>query len=519
MSNFAALVDVLSVAGSRLSDGTPNSSGTVYFFRPGTNTPVNVYSDAAATTIITQPVTLNSGGLINLADFPNGIYVTQPVRVLVQDVNTNIVVDTTYIPASAGDVGVSNAGFTDSNLNDVLTKAFTSFGGQDWKYKESGGATSRTIKSKFAEQGISVKDFGAVGDGVADDTTAIQNAANEAKSLSTNLFLPAGTYKISQAITISSAHVSVRGESFGVTRIITSHATASIFSFASCSSFEVSGLRLNCSSSSAGAGIAFTDCNDLAVVGVALDSNAGALFLTAISAAISTGLSSGMTFEHCALTCQDDATARALKLSNTTVVNVVDSILHGNPNGVCMEFAGYTGDVTVSSTYFTGTGKAIVWTSGGTGVRFRVFGCPSIGTAGYSVAFDVSALSTLPDFRQWGNNVDAVAFSAAIGNTLTPVLYKGKEIILSATSGGAGTQTVAAPAILPGTGTTDVDLYWDFVFINASGGAVTWSTNAIYVLSGAVAVPATAAHTIQVRFRWDKASSKFRECSRGDTVT
>src|SRR6478609_1480346 len=183
MSNYAALIDVLSVAGSRLSDGSPNSSGTVYFFRPGTNRTVNAYSDAAATTIITQPVTLTSGGLLNTSDFPNGIFVTQPVRLLVQDVSGNTVVDTTYIPATAGDVGVSNAGFTDSTLDAVLTKAYTSTGGQDALYKASNGATSRTIQEKFREIWISVKDFGAVGDGVAIDTTPIQNAMNFAKSL------------------------------------------------------------------------------------------------------------------------------------------------------------------------------------------------------------------------------------------------------------------------------------------------------------------------------------------------
>ena len=73
MSNFAALVTIPSV----LSTGEPNSSGSVWFLTPGTNTPVNAYSDAAATTIITQPVTLTAGGTVNRSDFPDGIYVTQ----------------------------------------------------------------------------------------------------------------------------------------------------------------------------------------------------------------------------------------------------------------------------------------------------------------------------------------------------------------------------------------------------------------------------------------------------------
>jgi hypothetical protein len=51
------------------------------------------------------------------------------------------------------------------------------------------GATARTIDSKLKDV-VSVKDFGAVGDGVADDTAAI----NAALTASNAVFFPAGTY-------------------------------------------------------------------------------------------------------------------------------------------------------------------------------------------------------------------------------------------------------------------------------------------------------------------------------------
>jgi hypothetical protein len=55
------------------------------------------------------------------------------------------------------------------------------------------GAVSRTVDSKLKDV-VSVKDFGAVGDGVADDTTAWNNFK---ASRSGRKLITAGTYKIS----------------------------------------------------------------------------------------------------------------------------------------------------------------------------------------------------------------------------------------------------------------------------------------------------------------------------------
>jgi uncharacterized protein YjbI with pentapeptide repeats len=54
------------------------------------------------------------------------------------------------------------------------------------------GAVQRTVESKLQDV-VSVKDFGAVGDGVVDDTAAIQAAINSAK----RIFVPSGTYIVS----------------------------------------------------------------------------------------------------------------------------------------------------------------------------------------------------------------------------------------------------------------------------------------------------------------------------------
>ena len=60
------------------------------------------------------------------------------------------------------------------------------------------GAVRRPIREKLADA-VSVKDFGAVGDGVVDDTLAIQAALTSA----TAVYVPPGTYRIANTLTVA----------------------------------------------------------------------------------------------------------------------------------------------------------------------------------------------------------------------------------------------------------------------------------------------------------------------------
>ncbi len=80
------------------------------------------------------------------------------------------------------------------------------------------GAVTTTVQTKLRET-VSVKDFGAVGDGVTDDTAAIQAAINKQNISGGRVFFPAGTYKLNSHVTVSGGIFNIYGE--GRTSVIT----------------------------------------------------------------------------------------------------------------------------------------------------------------------------------------------------------------------------------------------------------------------------------------------------------
>ena len=72
-----------------------------------------------------------------------------------------------------------------------------------------GTPTNPCIQFITKDPYIDVRAYGAKGDGVTDDTTAIQNAINGA-SVGMEVFFPAGTYKIITALTISTNFITIK---------------------------------------------------------------------------------------------------------------------------------------------------------------------------------------------------------------------------------------------------------------------------------------------------------------------
>jgi hypothetical protein len=72
------------------------------------------------------------------------------------------------------------------------------------------GAVTRTVQSKLRDV-VSVKDFGAVGDGVTDDSVAVQAAINT-MTMGGTLVFPFGTYKINTSILVPYSNITIIGD-------------------------------------------------------------------------------------------------------------------------------------------------------------------------------------------------------------------------------------------------------------------------------------------------------------------
>jgi hypothetical protein len=108
-----------------------------------------------------------------------------------------------------------------------LTDA-TTINAADELIVQQGGITKRATGAELAKGlnaingTVNVKDFGAVGDGVSDDTAAIQTAIQNVSTKTIRvLFFPAGTYLVSEPLTISGSNWTIYGEGASVSVIKT----------------------------------------------------------------------------------------------------------------------------------------------------------------------------------------------------------------------------------------------------------------------------------------------------------
>ena len=164
------------------ANGNPLVGGKLYSYVAGTTSPLATYVDSAGSTTNTNPIILDSRGEANVWLGAN-----------------------TYKLAlySAVDVLIWTVDDISAAASDTLAALAASGGSSLVGYLPAGtGAVATTVQTKLRES-VSVKDFGAVGDGVTDDTAAVQAALNTGKAV----YVPTGVYKISSKLTLSTSQM------------------------------------------------------------------------------------------------------------------------------------------------------------------------------------------------------------------------------------------------------------------------------------------------------------------------
>jgi len=478
---MATVIHSLAVSGSRRTDGTVNAGGRIFLTRPGTaNTRVTGYQDkdkSAAHTLVSGGYLLDAAGKI-------GIFVDEPCTVRIED-QDGITVDqfSTEPTVSAGLVEVINSGYTGIDpdtgqyvagertyLSRILSSFASSVGGVDGKFLANGNATGRYLKDAISDFGVSVKTFGAVGNGVADDTVPIQNTVNFVRSLGGGTVLfPPGGYKITSPITVPSGTISFVGQSLTTSIISNANLAANAFTATSGTSHAWRNLAITGSGgTSTGSAIALGTSTEVVFENVEISSHtkgisgggAGSVYLSnvTIPSNVATGLDlTGAAFDVTIIGGSYTTSTISIAIGSTSKAKIIGTTVSSGTAGIDIQ--------STASLYAYG----VINTGVSVGLRTSA-------TAGavFHAACNWGTLG-VTDQRTGA----PVAYTFAADGNFTPLPSQADEIRV----------TVTAAAVVTVNNITAIGAGRPFTLIcsRSTAGAVTWTFDTKYVLSAAVA--------------------------------
>jgi hypothetical protein len=203
-------LSALAGAGQQFFDdnGTPLAGGKLYSYVAGTTTPQATYTSVNGATPHANPIILNSAGRVATGE----IWLTAGSNykfVLLTSANVTLVTwdNITGINGTGIATAAANVSFTGFKAQSGTVADLADNDGSDWiGFKPAGvNSVARSAQDKMRDF-VSVKDFGAVGDGVTNDTVAIQLALSSgAKNIE---FTPA-TYLIDGGLTLTAANTTL----------------------------------------------------------------------------------------------------------------------------------------------------------------------------------------------------------------------------------------------------------------------------------------------------------------------
>lgn len=200
------------------TDGTPANGYYLKFYVANSSTPIGMQTDSGGATSLAKCKLNESGYPISNPNDENTVFIPH--------LSTTYTAYRFVLYASAADADANNvtsglpniqsveinAAITasDAAADDLRADLAANSGSSLVGFLQAGtGSVARTVQSKMRDM-ISVKDFGAVGNGEADDTDAIQAALDAAPDKSA-IYFPAGVYSV-RNITIPNKFLTFFGD-------------------------------------------------------------------------------------------------------------------------------------------------------------------------------------------------------------------------------------------------------------------------------------------------------------------
>jgi hypothetical protein len=190
---MAVNLSMFAGVGAQLFDnnGVPLSGGKLFTYTAGTTTPQATYTTSAGNVAHANPIILDSAGRVATG---GEIWLTNAI-------------DYKFVVKTSADVTIATYDNVSGNgsgvYDDVLARLAQSDGSSLIGFIQSGtGAVARTEQAKLRDT-VSVKDFGAVGNNIADDGVAIQAAIDAVFAAGGGtVFFPNGSYISGQTLTL-----------------------------------------------------------------------------------------------------------------------------------------------------------------------------------------------------------------------------------------------------------------------------------------------------------------------------
>lgn len=203
------------------ANGVPLVGGKLYTYAAGTTTPLATYADEGQTAFNTNPIILDSRGeaeiWLGTSAYKFKLTTSTNTEIwVVDDISSSAAVESAIKAYYAASAGSSYVGFIANN------------------------GVARTVQAKLRDI-VSVQDFGAVGDGVTDDTAAIQNAHNSGAYA---VYYPAtqNGYLISSTITLSTSAQTVFGDGMYSSFICLASQTFNVFNITAVGNVQIKDL-------------------------------------------------------------------------------------------------------------------------------------------------------------------------------------------------------------------------------------------------------------------------------------